>query len=112
MEENEDEAEDNRATETVGVGFYDRTLIFSAISKEEQNCGELSSMSVRFLQTLSKKYLRCSARMMVVQLQKLLRMKLNIPAEKEVSVNHASLTLKLPFLFVRYNHSLCLLHVK
>lgn len=48
MEENEDEAEDNRATETVGVGFYDRTLIFSAISKEEQNCGELSSMSVRF----------------------------------------------------------------
>lgn len=69
-------------------------------------------MSVRFLQTLSKKYLRCSARMMVVQLQKLLRMKLNIPAEKEVSVNHASLTLKLPFLFVRYNHSLCLLHVK
>lgn len=54
VEENEDEAEDNRATETVG--------------------------------TLSKKYLRCSARMMVVQLQKLLRMKLNIPAEKEVEI--------------------------
>lgn len=37
-----------------------------------------------YLQTLSKKYLRCSARMMVVQLQKLLRLKLNIPEEKEV----------------------------
>lgn len=36
--------------------------------------------------TLSKKYLRCSARMMVVQLQKLLRMKLNIPQEKEVEI--------------------------
>ena len=39
----------------------------------------------RCLQILSKKYLRCSARMMVVQLQKLLRMKLNIPGEKQVS---------------------------
>ena len=37
------------------------------------------------MQILSKKYLRCSARMMVVQLQKLLRMKLNIPGEKQVS---------------------------
>ena len=36
------------------------------------------------LQILSKKYLRCSARMMVVQLQKLLRMKLNIPQDKQV----------------------------
>lgn len=36
--------------------------------------------------TLSKKYIRCSARMMVVQLQKLLRMKLNIPNEKEVEI--------------------------
>jgi len=61
-------------------------MLFTAISKEEQNCGGLSAMFVRFyfLQTLSKKYLRCSARMMIVQLQKLLRMKLNIPAEKEV----------------------------
>lgn len=36
--------------------------------------------------TLSKKYLRCSARMMVVQLQKLLRKKLNIPDEKQVEI--------------------------
>ncbi|KAL9983991.1 hypothetical protein ACROYT_G006242 [Oculina patagonica] len=54
MEENEEETENDRTTETVG--------------------------------TLSKKYLRCSARMMVVQLQKLLRMKLNIPEEKEVEI--------------------------
>jgi len=54
VEENGDETEDSRTTETVG--------------------------------TLSKKYLRCSARMMVVQLQKLLRMKLNIPEEKEVEI--------------------------
>lgn len=54
VEENEDDTEENRTTETVGI--------------------------------LSKKYLRCSARMMVVQLQKLLRMKLNIPGEKQVEI--------------------------
>ena len=39
------------------------------------------------LQILSKKYIRCSARMMVAQLVKLLRMKLNIPEEKQVSID-------------------------
>ena len=47
---------------------------------------DMSIFCVLYLQKLSKKYLRCSARMMVVHLQKLLRMKLNIPEEKQVGI--------------------------
>lgn len=50
---------------------------------EEETDNNLPATTVG---TLSKKYIRCSARMMVAQLQKLLRMKLNIPHEKEVEI--------------------------
>lgn len=55
-------------------------------SVEENEDEAEDSRTTEPVGTLSKKYLRCSARMMVVQLQKLLRMKLNIPAEKEVEI--------------------------
>jgi len=61
------------------VERYDESM------EEDDEDGE-NTRTTEPVGTLSKKYLRCSARMMVVHLQKLLRMKLNIPEEKQVEI--------------------------
>ncbi|XP_068745272.1 polycomb group RING finger protein 1-like [Montipora capricornis] len=55
-------------------------------SMEEEEDDTKTERAVETVGILSKKYIRCSARMMVVQLQKLLRMKLNIPEDKQVDI--------------------------
>lgn len=60
-------------------------LYESGVEEDVEGDTEIKS-NVETVGVLSKKYIRCSARMMVAQLQKLLRMKLNIPEEKQVDI--------------------------
>lgn len=55
-------------------------------SMEEDEDDTENHTTTETVGTLSKKYIRCSARMMVIQLQKLLRIKLSIPEETQVDI--------------------------